>query len=204
MSLTQKLGKMGRFEIGSTRAIMIGHHLILGELIDFITAETLEDTHDERYRQNLARLLVEKKGYAKNEIEPRGKLLVKAGDKSAIVKVDFKIFLSGRVCMVIKYGPGSIVTRHRPALAASRLVTSYQVPVVVVTNGEDAEILDGATGKVIQSGLDSIPSKMTLVQRVADKRFKPISANRAEMESRIVYAYEVDGSCPCDDTICRL
>ena len=183
---------------------MIGHHLILGELIDFITAETLEDTHDERYRQNLARLLVEKKGYAKNEIEPRCKLLVKAGDKSAIVKVDFKIFLSGRVCMVIKYGPGSIVTRHRPALAASRLVASYQVPIVVVTNGEDAEILDGATGKVIQSGLDSIPSRMTLVQSVADKRFKPISANRAEMESRIVYAYEVDGSCPCDDTICRL
>ncbi|GAH42542.1 unnamed protein product [marine sediment metagenome] len=36
-------------EIGSTRVIMIGHHLILGELIDFITAETLEDTHDEWY-----------------------------------------------------------------------------------------------------------------------------------------------------------
>jgi hypothetical protein len=183
---------------------MVGHHLILGELIDFITGETLEDTHDERYRQNLARLLVEKKGYAKNEIEPRCELLVKAGDKSAIVKVDFKVFLAGRVCMIIKYGPGSIVTRHRPALAASRLVTPYQVPVVVVTNGEDAEVLDGATGKVIQTGLNSIPSKMILLQSVADIRFKPISVNRVEMESRIVYAYEVDGSCPCDDTICRL
>jgi hypothetical protein len=106
--------------------------------------------------------------------------------------------------MIIKYGPGSIVTRHRPALAASRLVTPYQVPVVVVTNGEDAEVLDGATGKVIQTGLNSIPSKMILLQSVADIRFKPISVNRVEMESRIVYAYEVDGSCPCDDTICRL
>ena len=38
-----------------------GHHLILGELIDFITGETLQDTHDERYLQKLARLLVEQK-----------------------------------------------------------------------------------------------------------------------------------------------
>jgi hypothetical protein len=106
--------------------------------------------------------------------------------------------------MIIKYGPGSIVTRHRPALAASRLVTSYQVPIVVVTNGVDADVLDGATGNVMQTGLDSIPSKMTLRQSIADIRFKPISVNQAEMESRIVYVYEVDGSCPCDDTICRL
>ena len=42
------------------------------------------------------------------------------------------------------------------------------------------------------------------VPLIADIHFKPISANRVEMESRIVYAYEVDGSCPCDDTICRL
>ncbi len=27
-----------------------GHHLILGELVDFITGETIEDTHDEMYR----------------------------------------------------------------------------------------------------------------------------------------------------------
>ena len=32
---------------------MDGHHLILGELTDLITGETLTDTHDERYRQKL-------------------------------------------------------------------------------------------------------------------------------------------------------
>jgi len=47
-----------------------GHHLILGELVDYITGETIEDTHDERYRQKLAHLLVEHKGYFKKEIEP--------------------------------------------------------------------------------------------------------------------------------------
>jgi hypothetical protein len=38
----------------------------------------------------------------------------------------------------------------------------------------------------------------------AGQPFEPISADRAEKEARIVYAFEVDGACTCDDTICRL
>ncbi len=175
----------------------MGRALILGKLDDFITGETIEDTHDERYRQRLARLLVTQKGYLKNEIKPRCEIVAAAGDNKAIAKIDFEVILSGRICMIIKYGPGSMVTRHRPALAASRLAASYQVPVVVVTNGEDAEILDGSTGKVISHGLESIPSKSELIQRVSDMQFEPISAKRSEMESRIIYTFEVDGSCLC-------
>ena len=35
------------------------HHLVLGELTDYITGETRVDTHDERARQTIARLLVD-------------------------------------------------------------------------------------------------------------------------------------------------
>ncbi|HSQ84271.1 MAG TPA: hypothetical protein VLM43_06045, partial [Desulfobacterales bacterium] len=90
------------------------------------------------------------------------------------------------------------------AIAASRLVAPYQVPIVVVTNGEDADILEGKTGKVVSQGLESIPSKRDLIEKVTAINFYRISDKQAEIESRIVYAYEVDGSCPCDDTICRL
>ena len=180
------------------------HHLILGKLVDFISGATIQDTHDERYRQKLARLLVNNKGYFKKEIESRCELIVEADNKKAIVKIDFKVTLSGKTCMIIKYGPGSLVTRHRPALAASRLAAPYQVPVVVVTNGEEADIIDGDTGKVISSGLESILGRSELIDRVADTRFNPISAKQAEMESKIIYAFEIDDSCPCDDTICRL
>jgi len=184
---------------------MNGHHLILGELTDFITGEILRDTHDERYRQKLAHLLVESRGYRKEDIVPRCELLINAGeDKRARVKVDFKISLNGRTCMMIKYGPGSLVTRQRPALAAARLLEPYQIPFVVVTNGEDAEILAGATGKVISRGLAAIPARVDLIHMTAKSPFDNISKKRAEMESRIIYAFEVDGCCPCDDNICRL
>jgi hypothetical protein len=183
---------------------MAGHHLILGERDDFITGETIKDTYDERYRQKIARLLVNRKGYMKKEIEPRRKLVAKAGDCKAIVKIDFVIQLSGKVCMLIKFGPGSIVTRRRSVLAASRILTSYQIPIAVVTNGEDAEILEGASGNVLSQGLLTIPSRSDLQSIVKENPFKSIAKKRAEIESRIFYCYEVDGSCPCDDDICKL
>jgi len=181
-----------------------GHHLILGELVDYITGETIQDTHDERYRQKLAHLLVEHKGYLKKEIEPGHSLLISAAKKKAVLKVDYTITIAGKICIIIKYGPGSLVTRHRPALAASRLVAPYQVPMVVVTNGEDANILEGVTGKVISIGLESIPAKTDLIDKVANMHFDPISTKQAEMESKIIYAFEINGSCMCDESTCRL
>ena len=183
---------------------MKGHHLILGERVDFITGEVLKDTHDERHRQKIARLLVDQKGYAKTDIEPRKALVVQADDKRAVLKVDFIIRLAQRVSMVIKYGPGSLVTRRRSVLAVSRLIAAYQVPVAVITNGQDAEIISGPTGEVIATGLDAIPSRNALIRQVADAKFKPISERQIEMESRLLYCYEVDDSCECDDDICKL
>ena len=183
---------------------MTGHHLVLGELDDFVTGEPIKDTHDERYRQQLARLLVNRKGYLKSDIEPRKSLAVVAGKNRAIIKIDFLIKLSGKVCMVIKYGPGSIVTRRRPLLAISRVLEPYQIPIAVVTNGEDAEIIEGSSGNVISRGLATIPSKSQLIEIASGNHFKPIATDRAERESRIVYCYEVDGSCPCDEDICIL
>lgn len=183
---------------------MNGHHLILGELADFITGETLKDTHDERYRQKVARLLVNQKGYLKTDIEPRKELLVKADAKKAILKIDFVVTLAGKACMLVKYGPGSLVTRRRSVLAASRLIAPVQVPVAVITNGKDAEIMKGASGEIIAQGLDSIPTKPDLEIMIAREAFMTISDKQAEMESRILYCYEVDDSCECDDDICRL
>lgn len=181
-----------------------GHHLILGQLTDFLSGEMIDDTHDERYRQRLARLLVEKKGFARHEITSQKALQVRAGANKAIIRLDFFLTVENRIHMIIKYGPGSLVTRHRPALAAARLLAPYQIPLVVVTNGEDADILAGKSGKVLASGLAAIPSRQDLVAHTAEAVFDPIENGQASIESRILYAYEVDGSCPCDETICRL
>lgn len=183
---------------------MGGHHLILGEIEDYITGEILADTHDERYRQKIARFLVLEKGYAREDVHPRNPLTVSAGDRKGRLWVDFAVTVDDCMAMVIKYGPGSLVTRYRPTIAISRLMAPYQVPVVVVTNGESADVLDGETGKLAASGFDRIPSRNRLSRQLARRDWLPISSSRAEMEARIVYAFEIDGGCPCDDTACRI
>ena len=183
---------------------MNGHHLILGESRDYLSGKIIADTHDERYRQSLAKLLVEKRGYQKTDLRARQELKVAAGDKCALIHIDLSVVLDKQTAMIVRYGPGSLVTRHRPTLAASRLMADYQIPVVVVTNGEDADILDGKTGRVLAHGLEAIPSKQTLVDQIRNLEFEAIPDESIEREQRILYAYEVDDSCPCDDTVCRL
>ena len=183
---------------------MNAHHLVLGKLKDFLTGEILDDTLDERYRQKIARILVTAKGFDRRDIQTRRRLLVAAGSNKARIKIDFLVSVDGRPAMVIKFGPGSLVTRRRAVLAASRLLAHHQIPVAVVTNGEDAEILDGATGKVLARGLEGIPSRPEMQAMLRHNPAIPIGARRAELESRILYCYEVDDRCPCDEDICRL
>jgi len=183
---------------------MSGHHLILGKLKDFLTGEVLDDTLDERYRQKIARWLVERKGFGVQEIEPRRELMLQADHRRALIKIDLVVRLSGRVGMVVRFGPGSLVSRQRPALAISRLVEPYQVPIAVVTNGEDAEVLAAGTGAIVGRGLDAIPSRAELLERMNAHSFEAVAPQRVVMEGRVAYCYEIDGACPCDDTICRL
>ncbi|MBU2489615.1 MAG: type I restriction enzyme HsdR N-terminal domain-containing protein [Proteobacteria bacterium] len=178
---------------------MKGHHLILGKTTDWLTGEVLDDTLDERLRQKIARFLVEEKGHAKEDIRPRLPLKARAGEREAVVTVDFTVTAGGRTAMIVRFGPGSIVTRHRPGLAASRLVAPYQVPVVVVTNGEDADILDGATGKVLGHGLPAIPGQEELARLAAAYDFPPVPPERREKEGRILHAFEAVGACNCED-----
>ena len=183
---------------------MNDHHLVMGQLTDYLTGKVLDDTHDERYRQGLARLLVEKSGFAKDDITPRFRLKVSACDRQAIIPIDFLVTLSGKVGMLVKYGPGSLVTRHSPAIAASRVICPYRIPVAVVTNGKDAHILNSISGDIAGEGLESIPTKDELSLSIENHDFQMVPLKMVEMANRILYALEVDGSCPCDTDICRL
>ena len=183
---------------------MGGHHLILGQLTDVISGETLDDTLDERHRQKIARLLVNQKGFRKSDIAPRHELKIDVDGRCASIRVSYTVNWDQFIAMVIHYGPGSLVTRHRPVLAMSRLVQERQVPVAVVTNGEDADILDGESGKIIATGLEGIPQREQLAAVAGRRKWPVILPRRREMEARILMAYEIDGRCPCDDSTCEI
>jgi hypothetical protein len=130
--------------------------------------------------------------------------MVRAGDRKAVIRIALLASLDEKPALVIHYGPGSLVTRLRPALAISRLMAPYQIPFAAVTNGEALHLIDTATGRVKATGMEALPSRREVDDYLKRHTLSPMVAKVLEMEARIVYAYEVDGSCPCDDTICRV
>ncbi|MBU0483770.1 MAG: type I restriction enzyme HsdR N-terminal domain-containing protein [Proteobacteria bacterium] len=178
------------------------HHMIYGTMADYLTGEQIVDTDDERYRQKLSRFLVKEKGYAKTDLEMRLKIETLFAGNFVVSKIDLVISLHGKRVILLRYGPGSLVTRERPALAAARILEpDYQIPLVVVTNGEDAEILDTYRGKEISHGLESIPGKEELQQMFSSLAFIPlVDQNRREKEARILNAFDLEVCCagnPC-------
>jgi len=178
--------------------------MVYGVLRDYLTGEELPDTDDERYRQNLARMLVEEKGFARQEVEPR--LAVETTFNHNFVRsvIDLTVRIKGRRLYIIRYGPGSLVTREKAAVAAARVLDrSYRIPYAVVTNGRDAEFLETARGRVLAVGMAAIPDREQAVRLLAETVFEPYAdPDRRERALRILNTYDLEVCCRGDS--CRL
>ncbi len=173
------------------------HHLIYGTLRDYLTGEKLIDTDDERIRQDICRLMVEEKGYAKELLQPRLKIETLFSKNFVISTIELTVSIQQKQCMIIRYGPGSLVSRERSAIAAARVINpAYCIPLAVVTNGKDAELLDTGTGKILGYGLDSIPNRESIEKMFAQLVFyPPPEATKKERELRILNAFDVERCC---------
>ncbi len=175
------------------------HHVIYGTLNDYITGEELTDTDDERFRQDLSRMMVEKLGYAKEELEPR--CFIESLFSTQFVRSNIELAVSlkeyGKKFLIIRYGPGSLVSRERSAIAAARVLEKeYRIPLAVVTNGRDAELLDTATGEVLATGMEAIPSRSQAEEMYAELKFSdPPQGKKREGEMRILNAFDVEICC---------
>jgi len=178
------------------------HHLIHGTLADYLTGELLIDTDDERIRQGISRMLVEEKDYLKDDLEPRLKIETLFSGQFVVSRIELVVRLNGRRLLLLRYGPGSLVTRERPAIAAARVLDpEYQIPLAVVTNGLDAELLDTVTGKVLGQGLNAIPDRAAAIELLAIANFPAFAdPKKQERELRILNAFDVEICCaggPC-------
>ncbi len=173
------------------------HHLVYGTLVDYLTGEELTDTDDERIRQQISVLMIEKLGYRREELIPR--LFIETLFTRNFVRsvIDLTISLDGRQVMILRYGPGSLVSRERSALAAARVLNNeYIIPLAVVTNGSSSLLLDTATGKVLDESETAIPSREKLQLMLPSLRFlPPQDADKKAREKRILNAFDLERCC---------
>lgn len=174
-----------------------GHHFVYGTLKDYLTGEELPDTDDERFRQALARLLVEEQGFSKQEIKPRLTIETLFGTTFVRSVIDLTVSVNDQRLFVLRYGPGSLVTREKPALAAARVLDKdCCIPLAVVTNGKNAELLETRSGKVLATGMAAIPSRAQAEQLLAEHPPRPpIAGAERERNLRVLNVFDLEVCC---------
>ncbi len=173
------------------------HHLIYGRLTDYLTGESLLDTDDERYRQSIAKIMVKEKGYKKEELEPRCFVETLFNRHFVRSTIDITVTITNKRFMIIRYGPGSLVSRERSAIAAARVLDNrYRIPLAVVTNGCDAELIDTYNGHILGQGLKAIPDRYTAKKLLNDLVFlPPQEGEKRQRELRILNAFDLERCC---------
>lgn len=158
-----------------------------------IIPSSFELIKEEVIRQKVQGLLLEEKGYVAEDIAEEVPFDLKTDREVFQLKVSLVIRIKGRPLVLIKCGAGSILARERPALSLSRLFGEYQVPLTIVTNGEDAVILNTLTGETLGCGLEAIPDKKHLLSQLADLKTIPLPEKRVKLEKQILSAFEALG-----------
>ena len=162
----------------------------VGVIIDFITGKEIPDVGPEANRQRVERVLVEQKGYAKEDIEVDAPLEIEIAEKVYRSSVDLVVSVHGMRLMVVKCVAGSLGSREREIIAASRLLDKYQIPFSVASDGKTAIVLGTVSGKKLGEGLNAIPSKEEIKKSSAATRLEPLPEKRLEKEKLIFRSYD--------------
>ena len=160
----------------------------------FLTGRLVLDTDRERIRQKLAKFLVHEKGYRIDDFQLDTEIPVEANNEKVIAYVDLVVRIKDRSLMILRGGPGSVITRESGTVAAARLLEKdYIVPWAVQANLFDASFIDVKRKKAIAYGWDAIPTRAELLKMTSNWPPPKLPENRIPLERQILYSYDTHG-----------
>jgi hypothetical protein len=167
------------------------------EKIRQLLAQEIQDGENlaSEARKMIEYLLLEKKGYAREDVLKGVAFEVALGKETLWSTADFIVSVDGRKAMIIKCAAGSLDSRQRQAIAAARVITSPPLPVAVVADPETAMVLDVMSGKVTGEGFGAIPVKEEMRKLLSGTETRPLSPERVEKEKRILLAFDAIACC---------
>ena len=160
-------------------------------ITDFITGEMVPDIGAEANRQDVERFLVNEKGFSKEDIKVDVDIELVVASEPYKSQIDLVVSIDGTRYMAIKCVAASLDSREREIIAASRLLESYQIPFSVVSDGKTAIVLDTVSGKKLGEGLNAVPSKDDLKEKLNSLDLIPLPSKRLEKEKLIFRSYDI-------------
>jgi hypothetical protein len=159
-------------------------------LNDFITGKPLPNVGAEENRQMVERHLVQQKDFDRQDVEVDVDIELSIDGQPYRSQIDLVVCIGAIRYMLIKCAAGSLGSREREALAAARLLETYQIPYAVVSDGKTATVLDTISGKKTAEGLEAIPSKKEAQQQLSTLNLLPLPEKRIQGEKLIFRTYD--------------
>lgn len=152
--------------------------------------EATEEARLSFVQKKVVDFLIHQKGYLKEDIEVNVKFKINLPETTFNVFADAILKINERRFCVIKCALNSMESWERHTVAFCRVIDFYRIPFAIVTDGENAKILDSFSGKLISEGLDSILSREELQRLTKEVDFLPYPSEKIEKEKRILYAFD--------------
>lgn len=161
-----------------------------GTLRDYLSGEEIDETTFEEFRQALVRILVEEKGYPKDQIRAKVPLKYTVDGEDFERPLDYVVYgTSGKPIFVIIFCAGEVGTFERETVCAARLIEGGPVPFALVSDTMDASLLDVRSGDVIARSMNALPQWDQLVSMVEESDMKPLTDEQREKQTRVFHTY---------------
>ncbi len=167
-------------------------------LMDYLTGQEVEETTYEEFRQALAKLLVEEKGYPKANLRPKVRFAYKIEGKEFVRDLDLVAYDDeGRALMVILFCSGVVGSYERETVLAARLVEGGPAFLGLVTDTKDATLLRADSGGIIGQGMHALPRWEELLEMTKGMERMTVTAEDRSKNLRIFHAYSgfLYGTC---------
>jgi len=162
-------------------------------ITDYVTGREIPNVGAEENRQLVEHYLVNEKGFSKEDIEVDTDLELNFAGDPYRSQVDLVVGMNGGTqrVMAFKCAAASLGSREREILAAARLLDEkYQIPFSIVSDGKTAVVLDTVSGKKIGEGLDAIPSKNEVIEKLKSIKLRAFPKEKRDREKLIFRSYD--------------
>jgi len=152
--------------------------------------EQLETMQLGGIKQKVFEFLIKEKQFKPEEIETDPEFRITLSDSEITVHTDFVVNLSSASFILILCRATAIESWERYIISFAKVIKDYQIPYAVVTDGENAQIIDIPAGRLIGKSLSELFNRQEVLNKMKDFKKIPCPANRLEKEKRILYAFE--------------
>jgi len=159
-------------------------------LVDYVTGKTVPNIGVEEIRQRVEQFLVEEKGYLKEDVCVDADIEIDIDGSCYVSRLDLVIAVENNNFMVIKCAAGSLESREREVMSASRIFASSPIPYAVVSDSKTAVLYDAVSGKKTGEGLSAIPSRSEAGNFFKTHQPVQIPENRLKKEKIIFRSYD--------------